>query len=91
MDLVSYRKSQKLTLAALAARCGCSQAQLSRIEAGKSRPSVELAARIQAETGGAVTVAALRPDLRAALGGEAATVAAEGAAPGSALCRGPPS
>jgi transcriptional regulator with XRE-family HTH domain len=72
MDLPAYRKQHKLTLATMARRCGCSAAQLSRIEAGKSRASIELAQRIVEETAGDVALAELRPDLAAAFGGEAA-------------------
>jgi transcriptional regulator with XRE-family HTH domain len=67
MNLPDYRKKHGVTLAAMAAKVECSIAQLSRIESGKSRASIELAGRIEAATDHEVSVADLRPDLAKAL------------------------
>ncbi len=52
-------RDKRGALAEIARRVGASHAQVSRVAQGKSRPSPELARKIEAATGGAVTAAAL--------------------------------
>ena len=59
MQLREWRKSNGLTLEQLAERVDVSITQLSRIEKGKSSPSVAAADRIAAVTGGAISAAEL--------------------------------
>ena len=59
MQLREWRKLKGLTLEQLAERVDVSITQLSRIEKGKSSPSVAAADRIAAATGGAISAAEL--------------------------------
>lgn len=58
-DLRSYTRQPGQSLTLLADRVGVSVAQMSRIAAGKSRPSVALAKRIESQTNGAVSATGL--------------------------------
>lgn len=58
-DLQAYVRGKQSTLTALAQRAKTSTAQLSRIATGRSRPSPDLARRIEAATEGEVTAASL--------------------------------
>jgi transcriptional regulator with XRE-family HTH domain len=53
--LRTYRKSNKIRLRQLAADLGVTVAWLSRIERGKTTPSLALAGRLAKVTGGAVS------------------------------------
>lgn len=54
MRLKFWRKAQGMTQADLARRVGLSNVQISHIERGAARPSLEAAKRIEAATGGEV-------------------------------------
>ncbi|WP_041604758.1 helix-turn-helix domain-containing protein [Tistrella mobilis] len=57
MDLITYRRTHKLTQEALADRIGVSQPAYARYEAGQRVPRPAIMARIVQVTGGAVTEA----------------------------------
>jgi transcriptional regulator with XRE-family HTH domain len=59
MDLITYRRTHKLTQEALADRIGVSQPAYARYEAGQRVPRPAIMARIVEATGGAVTVSDL--------------------------------
>ncbi len=64
MDLLHWRKSQGITLEAMASGVGLrSKGRMSRIERGVERCPTDLAIAIDRLTSGEVPVAALRPDL----------------------------
>ncbi|MFN6976790.1 MAG: helix-turn-helix domain-containing protein [Gemmobacter sp.] len=60
MTLAAYIKATGTTQGALAARLGVSDGYLSDLKSGKKRPSLDLAFRIEALTGGAVPASAWR-------------------------------
>ncbi len=67
MDLKTYLSDAGLTQAAFAARVNSTHATISRLIAGKFRPSLDLAAAIERETGGKVlAVSWAAPESRAA-------------------------
>lgn len=55
----TWRRSQSLTLEEVARQVGSSRGYISQIESGLRRPSPDLAERIEAATGGAVSAAGL--------------------------------
>lgn len=57
--LGKFTRDRRGALAEIARRVGASDAQVSRVAQGKSRPSPELARKIEAATGGEVTAASL--------------------------------
>jgi transcriptional regulator with XRE-family HTH domain len=57
--LSKFAKDRRGAVAEIARKAGASHAQVSRIAQGKSRPSLDLAKRIEAATEGAVTAASL--------------------------------
>ncbi len=57
--LGKFAKDKRGAVAEIARKAGASHAQVSRIAQGKSRPSLDLAKRIEAATEGEVTAAAL--------------------------------
>ncbi|WP_242913493.1 helix-turn-helix domain-containing protein [Brevundimonas pishanensis] len=65
MKLGTYRRTNNLTLQAMAARVGlASKGRMSRIERGQERCPTDLAIAIDRATDGEVTIADVRPDLR---------------------------
>lgn len=59
MKLREWRKTEGLTSKELGARCGVSEAAIRHYETGERRPRPEIARRIEAATGGAVSAAQL--------------------------------
>ncbi|MEW8253745.1 MAG: helix-turn-helix transcriptional regulator [Candidatus Thiodiazotropha taylori] len=51
MKIKAFRLGQKKTLKEMAARWGTDAGNLSRVERGKQRPSIDLAERISADSG----------------------------------------
>lgn len=66
ITLLDWLKADRSRSKALAMHCDCTRSQLYRVAHGLRRCSVELGQKIQEGTNGAVTLAALRPDLAAA-------------------------
>lgn len=63
MKLIDYMREQKLTDAAMAALVGSVSAHgIRKVKYGERSPSLSLALRIEAATGGAVTPADLLPE-----------------------------
>lgn len=60
--LTAYRKKHKLTQAAFGARVGATQSVICRIENGEVRPGLDLAFRIERETGGYLKASAWAPE-----------------------------
>lgn len=58
-ELAEYLRRTQQSQGALAARAGISSGQLSRVASGRSRPSPELAKRIETATAGEVSAARL--------------------------------
>ena len=56
MDMRTYMEQTQTRQSDLARRLGVTQGYLSKLMAGRKRPSLALAACIERETGGAVTV-----------------------------------
>lgn len=68
MRLVEWREREKITQKEFAGRVGTSQSFISEIESGEKAASDDLAARIEDETGGAVTFLELKhPKYRSAI------------------------
>ena len=59
--LKEYRKSRKISQSDFAGRIGAEQGTISKIENGAQLPSLDLAVKIQRETGGAVLPADFVP------------------------------
>lgn len=59
-DIRAFRKAHNLTQAELASKLKVTQAMVAEIEAGTTRPSPELAARISSLMSGAMTGSAPR-------------------------------
>lgn len=65
MTLDQYLKLGTDTAAGLAERCGISAVSISRVRRGRQNITLSLARKIEAETGGQVTIADLAMELEA--------------------------
>lgn len=59
MQLTEYLNQPDRTATALAAKVGCEVSTITRLAKGERSPSIDLAIRIERETGGLVTVSDL--------------------------------